>query len=237
MADTANLGLPLVAANQAQKHITVNTSFERLDAVAQMVLMSRVLTTPPLDPAQGSCYAVPSGASGDWAGQDGAVAMFLNGGWDFVVPYAGWRSWIADEAPTAVFDGQDWSAGALALSQSGAGPLWQVADIDHVVSAGSTSLTMPFIPGGALVHAVTGIVLTDVAAPTATFSVGIQGVSVDRYGAGIGSQSGSWLRGLTPSAVAYYADTGLSLSSQNGDFTGGTVRLVAHYMEFTLPRI
>ena len=32
MSSTANLALPLVAAAQAQKHVTVNEAFERIDA-------------------------------------------------------------------------------------------------------------------------------------------------------------------------------------------------------------
>ncbi len=44
---------------------------------------------PPSDPAVGSCYLVGAGATGAWAGQDGSLACFSEGGWRFVVPADG----------------------------------------------------------------------------------------------------------------------------------------------------
>ena len=41
MADTTNLTLPLLAASQAQKHVTVNEALTRLDGMVQLTLRSR----------------------------------------------------------------------------------------------------------------------------------------------------------------------------------------------------
>lgn len=54
MSETARLGLPLVQGGQAQKHVTVNEAFQRIDALGQMVLASRGVVTPPVSPAPGS---------------------------------------------------------------------------------------------------------------------------------------------------------------------------------------
>ena len=46
MTDTSNLTLPLLAAAQAQKHVTVNEALQRLDGVVQLTLRSRSEATP-----------------------------------------------------------------------------------------------------------------------------------------------------------------------------------------------
>ena len=57
MADTTNLTLPLLAASQAQKHVTVNEALTRLDGAVQLRLRSRVLTDPPATVARASALA------------------------------------------------------------------------------------------------------------------------------------------------------------------------------------
>ena len=46
MADTTNLTLPLLAASQAQKHVTVNEALSRLDGMVQLRLLSISTATP-----------------------------------------------------------------------------------------------------------------------------------------------------------------------------------------------
>ncbi|MEP2260948.1 MAG: hypothetical protein ABJI00_06005 [Paracoccaceae bacterium] len=61
--------------------------------------------------------------------------------------------------------------------------------------------------------------------------------STNRYGAGIGTNTGAWARGLTSSPLAYYSDTDLVLTATGGNFDGsGTLRLAVHLAELTLPR-
>lgn len=80
MTDTAKLGLPLIQAAQAQKHVTVNEALARIDALVQLTLGSVTLTAPPGVPGEGDAYGVPAGATGGWAGKDRQVALYLNGG-------------------------------------------------------------------------------------------------------------------------------------------------------------
>ena len=79
---------------QAQKHVTVNEALARLDAVAQLRVVSserRRRRRPPA--ADGASYLVPAGATGDWAGPGGEIAVWSNGGWVYLAPKAGWRAW------------------------------------------------------------------------------------------------------------------------------------------------
>ena len=236
MGETARFGLPLVQAAQAQKHVTVNEALLRLDALSQLVIQSLGVVTPPLAAGEGEVYAVPGGAVNAWAGQAGRLAVWLNGGWEFVAPQAGWRAWIADEGVPALFDGVEWTAGAEAVSPGGAATLRRVVEADHAITAGGLSTTGPLIPEGALVLGVTGRVLADLGGTAATFRVGVEGVSDDRYGSGIGTVAGAWFRGVTAAPMAYYADTPLTLTAEGGDFAGGIVRIAVHLAELTLPR-
>ena len=234
MAETARLGLPLVQAAQAQKHVTVNEGLGRLDALVQLVLTAVDVTVPP-EPASG-IHAIPEGATGDWAGRAGQVAFASAGGWDYVTPARGWRAEVADRGP-AVFDGAGWIEGAATMTGSGAGLSLRTAEVDHVLGTGGTSTTEAVIPAQSLVFGVTGRVIEEVSGGAASFSLGIAGESPDRYGSGYGVQAGAWLRGLTSSPLAYYAPTALTLTAAGGAFTGGRVRLAVHLAELRLPDV
>ncbi|MEM6385779.1 MAG: DUF2793 domain-containing protein [Pseudomonadota bacterium] len=233
MSETAKLGLPLVAPAQAQKHVTVNESLTRLDALVQLSLGSIGATVPPGSPAEGDAHAVGVGATEAWAGQDGALAVFVNGGWVFLTPEAGWQGWAG--GARVQFDGAAWVVGAGALSANGAGFVHRTVEVDHAVQIGGTSLVASFIPANSVVYGITGRVLSDVGGAT-TLEIGVAG-SGDRYGSGIGTVSGAWLRGLTGTPLTYYSDTDLLLTAVGGDFTGtGSIRFAVHFAELTLPR-
>lgn len=235
MAETTRLSLPLIAAGQAQKHVTANEAFARLDALSQIELVEVDAVTPPVSPADGDCYGVGAGASGAWAGQDGTLASFVNGGWIFVTPRTGWSGWVASQASLARFDGVAWVAGAGALSANGAGFVHRTIEIDHAIGAGATSSLTGFIPANTVVYGITGRVITAIGGAS-SLSVGVAG-STDRYGSGIGTGAGSWLRGLTGQPQAYYADEDIVLTAAGGNFDGsGVLRLAVHFAELTLPR-
>jgi hypothetical protein len=109
MSETPLLGLPLLAASQAQKHVTHNEALGLLDAFSQLAVASRALASPPASPADGDRYLVATGASGDWTGEEGKVALRFSGGWRFMAPRTGWRMYVVDEAKLLVFDGTAWA--------------------------------------------------------------------------------------------------------------------------------
>ena len=236
MANTANLSLPLVAPSQAQKHITVNEALSLLDAFAQFVLQSRTLATPPISGVDGQAFVVPTGASGDWAGRDGEIAIWSNGGWAFVAPQVGWRAWLQDEAHLVFFDGSDWLDGAAAATTNGAATGFRVLEVDHVISAGTTNTVAGLIPAGSYVLAVTGRVTSTIGGGLSAWELGVSGSS-NRYGQGLGLGTGSWVRGLTGQPQAYWSDQDLLLTATGGDFAGGTIRLAAHVVTFGIPRV
>jgi len=235
MAETSQLQLPLVEAAQAQKHVTVNEAFARLDALAQISLTSVGGTVPPASPAEGELHAVGAGASGDWSGQDGALALFLNNGWMFLNPALGWRGWSVNDGSGVLYDGVDWVAGAGSFSSNGAGFVHRSVEVDHAVAAGAKSSIAGALPANAIVYGITGRVLSTIGGAS-SMEIGVSG-STNRYGSGVGTGSGAWARGITGNPLTYYSDTDLVLTATGGNFDGsGTFRVVVHFAELTLPR-
>lgn len=92
MADTPNLVLPYLAANQSQKHVTVNEALRRLDALVQVTVQSAALATPPGSPAEGQRWIIPAAPTGAWAGHAGQIAAWQDGAWAFHAPLDGWTA-------------------------------------------------------------------------------------------------------------------------------------------------
>jgi hypothetical protein len=97
MDTTDNLGLPYIAAAQAQKHVTHNEALRALDALVHLAVLDKDLSAPPAPPAAGARYIVGPGPTGAWAGQAGCIAAWQDGAWAFHAPHEGWLAWIADE--------------------------------------------------------------------------------------------------------------------------------------------
>lgn len=106
MTVTAKLALPLLAAGQAQKEITVNEAFARLDLAVQPSVVEVGRNAPPNMPGKGEAWIVGDAAAGAWAGHVGSVAGWTGGGWRFLEPHDGWRVWsIADRCAAVYRDG------------------------------------------------------------------------------------------------------------------------------------
>jgi len=235
MAETSQFGLPLLAAAQAQKHITVNEALAVIDAVAQLRFLSASLASPPNGAVDGDAYVVAPGATGDWFGEDGNLAISTNGFWRFVTPKAGWQGFNVETGSNQLFDGTSWLDSTLAATLNGTATIHQIAEFDHALAAGPTSTTSFFIPQNSVVTGVTGRVITAITGALTDWELGVAG-STTRYGAGIGLLQNSYVLGLTGTPTAYYADTPLELTASGGDFAGGMVRLAIHYSQIVPPR-
>ena len=106
--NSAKLALPYLQASQAQKHVTHNEALRTLDALVQASVVSKDVTTPPSLPVDGEAYVVPAGASGDWFGHEGALAVWQENAWAFHAPNEGWTVWVSDLDALWSYDGAGW---------------------------------------------------------------------------------------------------------------------------------
>ena len=89
MEQTARMAIPLLATGQVDKEFYHNEALQRVDALLCPAVECAPLAAPPASPAVGACYLVDVAATGAWAGQDGALACFTDGGWRFVAAIEG----------------------------------------------------------------------------------------------------------------------------------------------------
>ena len=110
-SNTANLQLPFLAVGQAQKHVTVNDSLRKLDAMVQLSVVSATTTTEPGAPADGEVWIVPSGKTGThWASfTNWALAYWRDGAWEQLTPREGWRAYVKDTDLYLHYTGSAWA--------------------------------------------------------------------------------------------------------------------------------
>ena len=113
MGETARWGLPLLAAGQAQKEMTVNEGLARLDLLAQADVVAVGLDTPPDAPAEGQAWIVGGAPTGRWTGQAHALAGWTAGGWRFLAPREGLAVWSAADGCFANYAAGAWRLGRL----------------------------------------------------------------------------------------------------------------------------
>lgn len=238
---TPRLGLPYVAASQAQKHVTVNQAFARLDGLVQTAVISRGVAVQPADPGEGALYLLPAGASGAaWGGEgDGALMRFEAGGWTRVEPGPGHLLWVTDESIALVFDGVwralretlEFESLVAAASVGGARTRFAIREED-VTLAGAATATAMAIPARSIVLAVATRTLTAVTGASA-YDCGVAG-ETGKFGGSLGAAAGSSNIGVI-GPTAFYVDTPVLLTAIGGDFTGGVVRVAAHLIQFDAP--
>ena len=85
----------------------------------QIAVLDRDRTTPPASPAEGDRHIVAGGATGAWAGQADAVAVFEDGAWHFLAPKLGWCAWCDADGALLVYDGAAWTDAASGGGGSG----------------------------------------------------------------------------------------------------------------------
>jgi hypothetical protein len=141
MTDTPHLGLPLIEAAQAQKHVTHNEALTLLDLLVQLAVESRALTAPPSSPVDGARYIVKATATGAFAGKENQIAQFSDGGWLFYPPRTGWCAYVADESALVAYDGGAWiSAGG----GSGSGSITSLQNLTLLGIGDTADSTNPF---------------------------------------------------------------------------------------------
>lgn len=117
MNSTARFALPLLAAGQAQKEMSVNEAMTLLDALVQASAESAGNDTPPGDPLPGQCWIVGSSPAGVWAGASQKLAVWTEGGWRFVQAREGFAVYLRSNGLTARFEEGTWRTGAIAAAE------------------------------------------------------------------------------------------------------------------------
>ena len=107
MTETTRLGLPLMDAAQAQKHVTHNEALVRLDVLTHLSVITRA-SAPVATAVEGARYLVARLPTGLFTGRADQIAVFQDGGWMFLAPRTGWRLFVEDEVSLIVFDGAIW---------------------------------------------------------------------------------------------------------------------------------
>lgn len=97
MSTTPILGITELAASQSQPEVPVNTALRILEAMSPLSVIDRVTSTPPIGPAEGDRYIIPSGSTGVWAGHDFAIALCIGGTWTYLTPRVGWLAYVDAE--------------------------------------------------------------------------------------------------------------------------------------------
>lgn len=110
MSDSTNLQLAYLEAAQAQKHVTVNEVFRRLDAFVQLAVKSATTTAQPGGAADGARYILPAGKTGDdWGTMSNlAIAYYVDGAWMQLTPREGFLAWVEDVAELVIYADGDW---------------------------------------------------------------------------------------------------------------------------------
>ncbi len=140
--DSSRLGLPLLAAGQAQKELWHNEALALLDLAVQATVEEIDRSAPPAAPQPGQCWIVGPKPTGDWRGQAGAIAGWTAGGWRFVAPRAGLRVRHLPSGQAAVCDGSSWRIGEVRAS-------CLIVAGEQVVGARDAAITVP--NGGATI--------------------------------------------------------------------------------------
>ena len=232
MTDTPRLGLPVIEAAQAQKHVTHNEALALLDTFTQLAVESRTLAVPPGSPAEGSCYIPASGASGAWSGWGGQIAVFSGGGWIRLLPVSGLKAWIKTERLTVTYEDGIWRDG-IALTAHG-GRLTLRAKEEELTLAGAFVETADpaFIADRAIVLGVASRTTLAIAGAS-SYGVGIAG-NATQFGNLLGIALGSTNNGVV-GPTAFYADTKVRVTANGGNFSAGKVRLIIYFMEMSVP--
>lgn len=228
----------LVSASQAQKHVTVNNALTRLDALVQLSVLDRGLSTPPGSPSEGDRYIVASSPTGDWTGWANRIALYTSGAWVSFTPNTGWQCFVEDEAILMYYNGSSWvnltavtNLSAQVAGSFGGATGIAVAEEELTLSGSSvTASGNGRFPDRAIMLGVSTRV-TQVVTGVPSWGCGISGEAT-KFGGSLGLTLGSTNKGVIgPTAV--YALTPVVLTPTSGTFSGGKVRVAIHYLHVT----
>lgn len=79
-----------------------------VDSLISQKALSNSITTPPVSPALGDVYIVPTGATGAWSAAVDKLAVWNSTAWVFITPKNGWRFYIVSSGDYYRYSGSAW---------------------------------------------------------------------------------------------------------------------------------
>lgn len=120
--ETARHRLPLLAVSQAQKEITHNEALVLVDALLHPVVEAELAAPPsPAVTDIGKCWLIGQVPTGPWQGKAAQIALWIGGGWRYVVPQSGMRLRLLSEQADKIWSGSGWSNAPTIADPSGGG--------------------------------------------------------------------------------------------------------------------
>lgn len=88
----------------------MDTNLKTIGALLHLAVEDKDVSDPStLTPSNGEAWIVAATAVGAWVGQENSIAAYVDSAWLFLTPKEGWKTWIKDEASTALFNGTSWT--------------------------------------------------------------------------------------------------------------------------------
>lgn len=104
-------------AGQSQKEGYVYEITARLDALLHCAVEAEQ-AAPPTAPVDGQCWLIASGASGEWSGKAGQIAIRQSGNWLYAQPRDGMRLFNRANNQDVLFN-TGWQAASRPAAPSG----------------------------------------------------------------------------------------------------------------------
>lgn len=116
---TARLGLPMLAAGQAQKEVTHNEALLLIDSLLLPKSVAAPQNSPPASPASGQCWLVGAAPIGLWSGQAHSLASWTGAGWRFAHLPVGAEVMVGEEAARWLRISTGWQAPPIVAAANG----------------------------------------------------------------------------------------------------------------------
>jgi hypothetical protein len=142
MDQTARFAMPLLAPGQSQKEWFHNEALQTIDALLCAMVEGPPVAQPPASPAEGQCFIIASGGSGAWAGKDGNLAAFTEGGWKFIAPSEGLRALDRASGQTLLRRNGGWESGIVRAQEVRIGGQLVVRERQPAVAAPTGGTTV-----------------------------------------------------------------------------------------------
>jgi Protein of unknown function (DUF2793) len=90
-----------------------NEALHLLDMILAGAVEEVPRPSPPAAPAEGACYIIAAGPTGEWAGRDAMLAEFSSGGWRYVAPLEGMNLFVRSTRIWALYRAGVWDLGSV----------------------------------------------------------------------------------------------------------------------------